>query len=97
MRVRVNAYSKTAHEDHGESLEYSSTSDHPRVPDKHHQTENMLNGWQIDAEHNAQLRSLQSSISTVYGTHVVYRPQYELCLKKPQLFWLTPCYPSASK
>ena len=34
--VQVHAYSEAAHEDHGETLQNSSTSHHPRVSDEHH-------------------------------------------------------------
>jgi len=53
------AYGKAAHEHHGETFKYTGTADDPGVSDKHHQTENVLNRWQINAQHDAQLRSLQ--------------------------------------
>jgi len=61
----MNPYSEAAHEDHRETLKNTSTADHPRVSDEHHQTENVLNGRQIDTQHDSQLCFLQRNVCSI--------------------------------
>lgn len=51
----VNAYTKTAKEQHQKGLSDAGHAHAPRQTDEHGDAKNVLNGWQVDTKHDAQV------------------------------------------